>query len=372
MRILEHINLSDYTSFHIGGPARYFVVATSAGEAVEAINFAKEKSLPVFVLGGGSNVLVSDGGFDGVVIKNEITGIERISESGAGDLANDHVILKVGAGEDWDGFVSHAVGHGWGGIENLALIPGSVGASPVQNIGAYGAEVKDVIISVEAIDLKTAEAKIFSNKDCEFAYRDSVFKRNGGVKGGCVITHVTLKLSKRPVPNISYKDLKEFFAGRDVSSQNVSGRNQPPVTIKDVMEAVRAIRKKKLPSLSEYGTAGSFFKNPIISTAEYETLKKKYPGLPFFPHTGSGIATPAAAGAPSSVKIPLAWILDHVCGFKGVNRGRVGTYKNQALVIINNGGASADEVRALAENMARAVKEHTGITIEPEVQYVGF
>jgi UDP-N-acetylmuramate dehydrogenase len=340
MRILENVSLSTYTTFRIGGPARYFVVVKSTNDIVEALKYAQDSSLKIFVLGGGSNILVSDSGFDGLVIKNEIEGIEVLRED------EDTITVRVGAGNDWDQFVSSMVDKGYGGIENLSLIPGTVGASPVQNIGAYGTEVKDSIISVETIDIDSMEAKTFSNKGCEFSYRDSFFKRNGGY----IITHVVFNLSKKPSVNISYKDLTAFFGDR---------KSDTPVGIKEVRDAVIEIRKSKLPDVSVYGTAGSFFKNPVIDEKQYKVLKKKYPGLPSFPY------------GKDQVKVPLAWILDHVCGFKGVKRGNVGIYKNQALVIINTGG-NANDVISLAKDMISSVKEHTGIDIEPEVQYIGF
>lgn len=346
MTIAENISLTAHTTFKTGGPARFFCVVKSTDDVLEAVAFAKEKKVPFFIFGGGSNVLVSDEGFAGLVIKVEIGGIEFKNTS-----------ATVGAGENWDGFVEKCVEKGLYGAENLSFIPGTVGAAPVQNIGAYGAEVKDIIESVEVVDVLSGEVKLFSNAGCEFAYRDSVFKKKENV-GRYIITRVNFILKKEGEGkvNIEYKDIQEYFNVK--SGEQKKSPNLP--TLAEVRDAIIAIRKKKLPDWNVVGTAGSFFKNPVICLEHYEGLKKNYPNLPFY----------AVPGNVEVVKVPLAWILDHVCGFRGVTRGPVGVYGNQALVIVNTGGGTTAEVKALAAEMAVTVKEKTGIDIEPEVQYV--
>lgn len=350
--ITEHIPLSAHTTFKTGGPARFFCVARSTSDVLEAIAFARGKSAPFFILGGGSNMLVSDEGFAGLVIKMEIGGIEFTNTDGEGGV----VRASVGAGENWDLFVQNCVERGLYGAENLSFIPGTVGAAPVQNIGAYGAEVKDIIESVEAIDVLSGEVKTFSNADCEFAYRDSIFKKKENA-GRYIITRVIFVFKKEGRVNTEYKDIQEYFS-------TLSSNEQKPPTftpsLAEVRAAVIAIRKKKLPDWHSVGTAGSFFKNPVICLEHYEGLKKNYPDLPSYPVPGN----------PEVVKVPLAWILDRICGYRGVTRGAIGVYQNQALVIVNNGGGTTAGVKSLAAEMIATVKEKTGIDIEPEVQYV--
>jgi UDP-N-acetylmuramate dehydrogenase len=341
MIIEENVPLFPHTTFRIGGPARFFCEVNKEEDVLEALNFAKEKSLPVFVLGGGSNILVSDLGFDGLVMRNMIKGVEV-----------ENSLVTVGAGEDWDKFVETSINKNMYGLENLSLIPGTVGAAPVQNIGAYGVEVADYIEKVSAIRISDSNKVIFSKAECNFSYRDSFFKRN---TGQYVITSVTFSLKNISEVNISYPDLKKFFSESDVNK----------ITPKYVRDAVISIRRRKLPDVdggeNKYGTAGSFFKNPVITKEHFESLKSKYPGIPSFPTSKEG-----------SIKVPAGWILDHVCGFKGYSHGPVGVYKDQALVIVTERDAKAKDVKDLADSMSKAVKEHTGIDLEPEVQFIGF
>jgi UDP-N-acetylmuramate dehydrogenase len=304
-----------------------------------AILFAQEKKLAIFVLGGGSNVLVSDKGFDGLVIKINIQGIEEV-ENGNG------VLVKVAAGGAWDDFVKWSVERGYGGLENLSLIPGSVGAAPVQNIGAYGVEVGNLIESTEVFDVKENIFKTLSRLECQFSYRDSLFKRE---KGRYTIVSVLFKLHKDSKPDISYKDLREYFEKRpDVQNHSII----------QVREAVIAIRTAKLPDVKKVGTAGSFFKNPILPKKKFDELKSKYPNLPNF------------AEPDGRVKIPLAWIIDKVCGLKGKKFGRAGIHDTQALVIINYGTADFADVEKVAREIEKSVQEKTGIEIEREVVMV--
>ena len=281
--------------------------------------------------------MINDEGYKGLVIKIDIKGVTG---------------LKVGAGENWDDFVSQCVKNGLYGIENLSGIPGTVGASLVQNIGAYGVEVKDVIESVEVFDTETLTTKILSNKDCNFGYRDSIFKKPKGKK--YIITYVTFKLKKEGKLNIEYKDVKNYFIEKGIIP-----------TLQEVRKTILEIRKGKFPDLSKYGTAGSFFKNPIIKKEQYEKLLKEYPSIPHYE-----IYTASGGIDELNMKIPLAWILDNVCNIKGIRKGNVGVYEKQPLVLVNWGGATAQEVKKYAEEITILVKQKTGIDIEPEVQYI--
>ncbi len=330
--------MKELTTFKTGGNARYFCVVTNEDELIEAIGFSKKNKIPFFILGGGSNILVSDKGFDGIVIKIEIKGI-KYEENG------NSVKAIVGAGENWDQFVADNVDKGYYGVENLSLIPGTVGASPVQNIGAYGSEVKDTIESVYVLDVKKDEYKNFSNSECDFSYRDSIFKKE---KGRYVVISVTFNLSKDGKLNLTYKDVQEYLSRRQNSNPS----------LRQVRNAIIDIRTNKLPNLQEYGTAGSFFKNVIVSQSKARELISKYPEIVLHQVNDK------------KVKISLAWILDNICGFKGKRKGNVGVYKNQALVLVNYGNATSDEVIELAQEMVDTVYEKTGIEIFPEVEYV--
>lgn len=340
------VPLSLYTTFKIGGPAKYFICVKSLDELKNAVLFAREKGLPFFVLGGGSNTLVSDDGFAGVVIKIEIMGVEWIEQSGG------QTEIVMGAGENWDDVVALSVERGLSGLENLSGIPGTVGAAPVQNIGAYGSEIKDTLSWIEVFDTKDLSVKKLSAQECYFGYRDSIFKKKEGLT--LIVTKVACLLKRDVAPNISYKDLANFFALKN---------NPAPIllpSVSDVRNAVLEIRKAKLPDLRELGTAGSFFKNPIISAEHYESLKKDFPDMPAF-------------DAPDNQKkVSAAWILDNVCKYKGYREGNVGVYKNQSLVIVNFGGGSAKEIKNLADKMCECVKKNTGIDLFPEIISLGF
>ncbi len=338
MKIQENISLKEYTTFKIGGSARFFCVVKNEDDLIDAINFAKKNKITYFVLGGGSNILVADAGFTGLVIKMEMKGINYFEEG-------NMVKAVVAAGENWDKFVENTVEQGFYGLENLSLIPGTVGASPVQNIGAYGIEAKDIIDTVYVLDVEKDQYKTFKNIDCKFAYRDSIFKKE---IGRYIILSVTFNLNKKGRLNLVYKDIQEYFDFKNIKNP----------TLKQVRDAVIYIRQKKLPDLKKYGTAGSFFKNVVVSTNKAQELIKKYPDM--IVH----------AVNDKKVKIPLAWILDHACGFRGVKKGNVGTYQNQALVLINYGNATSKEIIDLAQKMVDGVFEKTGIEIELEVEYV--
>lgn len=335
MKILPSEPLSAHTSFRTGGPASFFVDAESVEDIFEAVQEAKNNSLPFIVLGEGSNVLFPDAGFSGYVIRPKIMGVE-ISEDG---------LLVAGAGEHWDDVVALSVKQNFSGIENLSWIPGSVGAAPTQNIGAYGVEIGDVLEWVEVFDPGTGAQKLLTREECLFGYRNSIFKTSMGQ--GLIITRVALRLKKGGVPNILYKDLANYFTGKLAP------------TIAEVREAVIKIRQAKLPDVAKVGTVGSFFKNPIITDADYKALQEKFPDLPSF-----------SAGAGYK-KIPLAWILDKVCGLNGFREGSVGLYETQPLALVNFGGATSAEIKNFAEKISKLVKEKTNLKIEWEVNEIG-
>lgn len=324
-----------------GGLARLFSVVRTVEELREAIIYAKNENIPWFVLGGGSNILVSSDGFNGLVIKNEIRGIE-IEEDG--DLA----FVTVGAGGTWDDFVAAMVAKHFFGLENLSYIPGTVGAAPIQNIGAYGVEVKNTIAYVEVFDTEDESVKRISNKDCNFAYRDSIFKTVSGKK--YIVTRVCFKLSKIKKFSLEYKELANVCATMSTES----------IDALFVRNAVIAIRKSKLPEVSELGSAGSFFKNPIVTEKELALLQSKYPEIPSYPEQDG------------FVKISAGYLIDKVAQMKGYRHNAVGTYDKQALVLVHFGGGTSEDIIALAESIQTIVKEKTGITLEMEVQKIGF
>lgn len=333
--IKENVTLAPYTTFGIGGPAEHFVAVTSEAELLMVVTEAK--GAEITVLGGGSNVLVNDTGVKGLVIKNEIKGITSV-------MQGDQVLVTAGAGEDWDKLVSHTVSEGWWGLENLSAIPGSVGATPIQNVGAYGVEVANFIESVRVFDLTTGTFKELSNDKCSFGYRDSFFKTDLGRK--MIVTSVTYRLSLIPVPKLHYKDLASRFG----DATNVSQA--------EIRDAVITIRASKFPDWKKIGTAGSFFKNPIISKDQFDLLITRYPDLPGYPEIDGRI------------KVSLGWILDNVCGLKGKREGNVGLYEKQALVLVNFGGATAEEIKNFAAKIRDEVLQKTQIEIEMEVREI--
>ena len=336
LNLQENIKLSVHTTLQIGGFARYFVEVKNLDEVLAAARFAQEKVLPILVLGGGSNLLVSDEGFSGVVIKNAIKGISFSEE---GEL----VRVVGGAGEVFDEVIEAVVARGYYGLENLSSIPGTLGATPVQNVGAYGVEIGELVESVLAVNLESGEQKIFNKIECKFKYRDSFFKSVEGKK--YFITQVTLLLRKNSQPKISYADLAKRFLGATP-------------TVAEVRSAIAEIRSAKFPDWHVLGTAGSFFKNPIISSEHYERLIVLYPNLPHY-EAGEGM-----------IKIPLGYVLDKLCNLKGYRQGAVGLYEEQALVLVNYGGATAVEVKDFVNEVAKKVFQNTQIKIEPEVNFV--
>lgn len=335
-KVLENVPLSEYTTLRVGGPARYFFVARTVDDTIKAVEFAKEKILPIFVLGGGSNILVSDEGFPGVVIKPEIGGIVHEETDG------NCVHVTVGAGVVCDDLVKGVVGRGLWGLENLSGIPGTVGAAPIQNIGAYGVEVKDAIAFVDVYEVATGIVRRFGKDECGFGYRDSVFKRE---KGKYIVVSVTFEFSKRGVPLVSYADLAAYFG------------SAVPQAPKEVREAVLSIRAKKIPDYMEHPNAGSFFKNPIVRKEIAETLLSAYPDMRQY-------------SAGECIKISAAWLIDHVGQWKDVVRDNVRVCDSQPLVITHD-RATARAINAFADEIARDIKAKTEIMLEREVQRLG-
>ncbi len=335
--VRENISLKEYTTFKTGGVARYFVEVKTEEEVIEAGHFAKQNDLPLLIICGGSNLLVSDEGFAGLVMINSLKGSKYLEGE------DDSVLLEVASGEVFDEVVAESVSRGYWGLENLSAIPGTVGATPVQNVGAYGCEIGDLILQVEAINLYTNNKKIFTNSQCKFGYRESIFKTEEG--NNFFITKVFLKLSKEVSPKLSYADLKKQFV------------DYIP-TLPEIRNSIIVIRSKKFPDWKVVGTAGSFFKNPIITSKQADELLAVYPEVPVY-HTGAGM-----------VKIPLGYLLDKVCGLKGYRQGKVGLYKEQALVLVNYGDATTNEIKNFANEISEIVFAKTKINISPEVRFI--
>ncbi len=289
----------------------------------------------VLHMGGGSNLLFK-GDFEGTVLHSAIKGIEVVDESA------ESALVRAGAGEVWDDFVAWAVERGYGGVENLSLIPGEVGASAVQNIGAYGVEAKDVIALVEAIDLSNGQKRVFGTEECNYAYRQSIFKN--ALKGKYAITYVTYRLQKQPVLKLDYGNIRAVLGD--------NGQH----TISDVRQAIIDIRNAKLPDPKVQGNAGSFFMNPVVSREKFLSLQKDYPQMPFYEVEGG-------------VKIPAGWMIDQ-CGWKGKSLGRAGVHDKQALVLVNLGGASSEEIITLCNTICKDVYDKFGIDIHPEVNLI--
>jgi len=333
MKIRKNVNLSKYSTFKIGGQASLFVKVQSVEELKESLLFAKQKKLPVSILGGGSNILFSDKRLNALVVKINIKGIKYEREK-----------VWVGAGEDWDFFVKKTLKRKLYGLENLSGIPGSVGATPIQKVGAYGVEVSKFIKRVETLDKINLKVKVFSAKECQFGYRDSFFKTKKGQN--YVITKVLFSLNKKYKLNIKYKDLKNYF------------QDNPNPSAGEVRKAVIKIRKGKFPNLKKFGTAGSFFKNPVITKRKFMELKRKYPNLVGF-ETKDGL-----------VKVSLAYILDKICNLTGFRIKNVGLYKKQPLVFVNYKKAQQKDILKLKKEVEKRIFQKVGIKIKQEVTIV--
>lgn len=356
MNILENEVLAPYTTFKIGGPARFFCVASSWREVDEARAFAEGKKLPMLVLGGGSNMLISDKGFDGLVVKIESKGVEILFEN------ESSVLVSVGAGENWDNFVAFTVNNGWWGVENLSHIPGNTGAIAVQNVGAYGQEASEVINNLLVYDTRQSPQNMenmqMTPHECTFGYRSSIF--NTSEKGRYVILNITFLLKKNGNPNVSYRDLQKRFEGQHPS-------------LLEVRKAVIEIRNKKFPFPTEAvnGNAGSFFKNTIVSSSEYEHIRKSI--AENFGHNAAALLDEKRfEQTDGTYKIPSAFLLD-ICGVKTMELGGAAINAHQPLVIINKTGtATASDVVELAKMIQAAVKEKTGVALQIEPELIGF
>nr|MBI1231629.1 UDP-N-acetylmuramate dehydrogenase [Cytophagales bacterium] len=326
---LLHLN-----TFGLDQVAARFITINDETELADALQIARDLELPVFILGGGSNILLTKD-LDCLVLKINIKGIELIRED------DKYVWIKVGAGEIWHEFVLHAIRNQWGGVENLSLIPGTVGASPMQNIGAYGAEIKDVFDHLESVALADGTRTLFFAQDCRFGYRDSIFKQEA--KGKFVITRVIFRLNKFFNFNTSY--------GNIASTIQELGYTEP--SLKAISDAVIFIRKQKLPDPTVIGNAGSFFKNPVVSVEKYERIKTAHPDVPGFPTT-------------EGVKIPAAWLIERA-GWKGKRLGPIGVHAMQPLVLVNYGGGKGVELLSLSKDITDDIKEKFDVQLETEV-----
>ena len=332
MQRLHNYSLKNNNTFGIDCHAAEFIEYDSVEELRQLVPELKGRL--VLHIGGGSNLLFT-GDFHGVVLHSRIKGIDIVEE------AADAVVIRVGAAEVWDELVAYAVEHGWSGIENLSLIPGETGAAAVQNIGAYGTEAKDVILSVETLSLTTGEQRIFSNAECGYAYRQSVFKKS--LKGQYAVISVTMKLSKQFCPNVDYGNIRQALEGRELTAANVR-------------QAIIDIRNQKLPDPKVTGNAGSFFVNPVVDAGKFDELRRQYPGMPYYEMDGG-------------YKIPAGWLIEQA-GWKGRALGRAAVHDKQALVLVNLGGASAAEIVRLSDTVRADVFSKFGVSISPEVNFI--
>ena len=344
MQLEENVPLAPLTTIGIGGAARFFFRATDVDEVREALAWAREHDQRVFLLGGGSNLLISDDGFDGLVIRLDLRGITVESE-------DEHVMVKAAAGEPWDPFVAYVVERGWAGVECLSGIPGSTGATPIQNVGAYGQDVSETIVRVEALDRTTDRVVWFTNWDCRFGYRASLFKNYE--RDRYVVLSVTFRLKPGGCATIKYPELQKFVDERGISVADLQG----------VRDAVIAIRKRKGMVLDandpDTRSDGSFFMNPVISRAQYEEFARIAPEAPHFP---SG----------DDVKLSAAWLIEHAGLHKGFTHGNVGLSTKHTLAVINRGEGTAKEVLELVELVTGRVREKFGIEMHPEPNFIGF
>lgn len=329
-------SLLPYNTFGIDVKTDFFIEYDSMKGLQEALQLDVVKSNQVLHIGGGSNLLFLKD-FNGVILHSAIRSIEKVGE----DV--DLVFLEVGSGVVWDDLVAYCVDNGWGGLENLSLIPGEVGASAVQNIGAYGVEVQDVIVTVNAVEVASATPRTFSNAECRYGYRNSVFKNE--LKGKYIITSIVFRLDKKPVFKLNYQHLEEAVL------------KIGEVNLQNIRQTIIAIRESKLPDPKVSGNAGSFFMNPVIAKGHFNSLQEKYPQIPHY------------YVSEKEEKVPAGWLIDQ-CGWKGKQIGLAGVHDKQALVIVNKGGASGVEIAYLAEQIQASVKETFGIELKPEVNYI--
>ena len=338
MNIIENYPLLKLNTFGVDVKAKYFTSINTINELIELTKTNVFKDLELLILGGGSNILFTKD-FDGLVILNNIKGKEIIDQN------QQSIFLKIGAGENWHELVMYCVDNGWGGIENLSLIPGNTGTAPMQNIGAYGVEIKETFIELEALEISSGKIVKFNNSDCEFGYRESVFKNK--MKNQYIILNITLELKKNPVLNINYGDVKAIL-----ESQNIKNP-----AIKEVSNAIISIRQSKLPDPKKIGNSGSFFKNPIVSLNQLELIKKKYPNVVNYEIN------------ENEFKIAAGWLIERA-GWKGKKFNNYGVHEKQALVLVNYGLANGMEIFELSEKIILDIKDKFGITLEREVNII--
>lgn len=344
MNILENHNLRQLNTFGMNVQARWFAEVNNIDGLMQIGDESKQKNTSPFILGGGSNILFTQN-VDRFVVKNMLKGIEKVKEDEA------YIYLKAGAGEVWHEFVLHCIGNNYGGVENLSLIPGSVGAGPMQNIGAYGTELKDVFHSLEAFHLNERIIKTFTAEECDFGYRESVFKRK--LKDQFFITSVTFRLTKHPKFNTSYGAIEKELEKMGVHELSVAA----------ISQAVINIRSSKLPDPKMIGNAGSFFKNPMVSAEKHAQLKKDFPDVVSYVN---GNATSSEASAGKDFKLAAGWLIEQ-CGWKGQRFGDAGVHKDQALVLVNYANASGKEIFDLSTQILDSVKMKFGVELEREV-----
>ncbi len=348
MLIQENVPLAPLTTLQVGGLARFFAETASIAEVGEAVAWARSRNLSLFVLGGGSNLVVSDAGWPGLVLKVAIKGIEE-------HAANGQALFEVGAGEEWDKFVARAVARNCAGVECLSGIPGSVGGTPVQNVGAYGQEVAGTIESVLVFDLGDGQVRKLCNQACEFGYRTSIF--NTTERERYIVMRVSYALTPGGGPRLEYADLKRHFSGW-----------QETPTLADVREAVRRIRATKAmlitPGDEDCRSAGSFFKNPVLAGQHYDELNKRA--------AAKGLEIPSYPALTAQHKVPAAWLVEHAGFCRGYTSGPVGISRKHALAIVNRGGATAAQIVTLKEHIQQRVEEIWGVRLEPEPVFVGF
>lgn len=338
MKELYNCSLLPYNTFGMDVKASRFVEYASVEELRGLWNAEREAVARALHIGGGSNLLFAFD-YEGLILHSAIKGYTVVKET------EEEVEVRVGAGEVWDDFVAYTVANGWYGAENLSLIPGEVGASAVQNIGAYGVEAKDLIVSVDTFGLETGEERRFMQEECRYAYRESIFKQE--LKGKYAVTFVTYRLKKHPVFHLEYGNIRA-----ELEKQGCQ------VDLENVRRIIIAIRQAKLPDPKVLGNAGSFFMNPVVPKMQFEALLAQYPDMPHYPVDDA------------HVKIPAGWMIDR-CGWKGKRVGHAGVHEKQALVLVNCGGATGKEVMHLAEEIVASVRERFGVTIRPEVNYIG-
>jgi UDP-N-acetylmuramate dehydrogenase len=338
MTIQRNISLKPYNTFGLEATAKFFVEIQSVKELKSILQNFDYQSVDKLFLGGGSNILLTRN-YEGLVIKINLKGIEKVLGN------NSYVLIQAGAGESWHELVMYCVENQYAGMENLSLIPGTVGAAPMQNIGAYGVEIKDIFEELQALNLTTLEVETFKLNDCHFGYRESIFKHQ--FKGKYIIISVTFKLNKIPVYKVAYGDIQKTLAEMNVTD----------LSIKAVSDAVISIRKSKLPDPNNIGNSGSFFKNPEIAKVQYDDLKAKFEHIPSYPIT------------ETTVKVPAGWLIEQA-GWKGFRDGQIGVHAHQALVLVNYGGGTGEQIKALSAKIQASVLEKFGISLSTEVNFI--